>query len=184
MLTNNYYKMKGFFDSHTNRCDGFSRASISVIDTSGTTYTNLSYASNNNESYAAGANANYCMKMYLVPYLGTGDTEPSVYDYALNTDVTSSISNLSMSITSTGEDDKISTILLITGVNNTSESITIKEIGIAKKVSRIYDNNSGAYDPAIDSSAPHILLDHTLLENPVTVAPGSNLSLTLEWIEQ
>ena len=186
MLTTNYYKMKGFYDSHTNTFDGSAygvpAADIVVTDIDGNNISNLSYCSNNNASYATYAASNYSLKLKLYTILGSDDTTPTISDYNIGTPI--SISNLTTTMTTTGENDKVSTKFIITGTNTTGSSVTIKEIGIVKKVSVLSASYPTPQDPNDDNYNKKILLDHTLLETPITVAANDNFSLTFEWTEQ
>lgn len=188
MLTNNYYKMRGFFDSHTNKCDGTAygvpAADITVIDIDGTSRSNLSYISNTNAGYAAGANSNYSMKQYIYPVLGLSNIEPTLNDYHLRDQVDL---NLTTTMNSVGADGVVTTKFVITGTNTTGAEITIREIGIVKIISVLSEgSNPMPYDPAEDNPynrQPRVLLDRSLLKTPKTVAANESFSLTFDWQE-
>lgn len=110
--------------------------------------------------------------------LGTGDTAPTATDYALDTDVTSSFSSVTLSAATRtiGVDDNgkpyIKHAHTISAVNSSGADITIKEFGI------YYDEfhyQSGSY-------YCDVLLSRDVI-SPVTVAAGDSFTLPIEWIE-
>lgn len=103
--------------------------------------------------------------------IGTGQIQPS--DYCLFNDITSDISNLEFEVMHSTLDNKFSSIINISGINNTGSEITITELGITKT---FIINTTGA------QGAP-IMLAKLLLNRPVTVPANGAFAFTIEWDE-
>ena len=58
---------------------------------------------------------------------------------------------------------------MINATNNTSNSVTIKEVGITKTL--------------YNGSWLQVLLARKVLDTPITVAAGGSFTLPLQWIE-
>ena len=104
--------------------------------------------------------------------VGTGIAAPAIGDYAMGSDVTSSLSNTAVSST-TGVDGEagIKTVITFTGTNNTGSPITITEYGITKAI------NTGS-----QNTTP-VLIIHMLLPEPIEVESGHGFTLPIEWSE-
>ena len=128
----------------------------------------------NNSAYAQGyviQNAN--MKGDISFRVGTGTTEPTIDDYGLANDVTSSFTGMTVSVSSVvSEGAKV--VYLASGTNNTGSDITIKEVGIAKDVKK---GESGS--PTVST----VLLTRDVLASPITVEAGQGFAFTYEWNE-
>ena len=180
MLTSNYYKLKGYFEKHSNTQDSDSHTvDIGIKDTTGSSVSIVDIANN----YATNVAYNYSMKTCLNPILGNAGFDPQLSDYNIRSPL-----NIPIEYTflSTGEADKITTKFVITGTNNTGAGIRITEIGIAKRVCVMISKGSLYIpgDPTTSSDGcPLVLLDHTLLESPIQVENGNNFSVTFDWQE-
>lgn len=119
---------------------------------------------------------NWNPRSWLSVRIGSGDTEPTVGDYKLATDITSSIADYNYELDTTSSGAKIKTLVIVSGTNNQSSAITIREIGVVKTVETADSGNS--------SQPKDILVVRYLLENPVTVQPYQGFDLTFEWVEQ
>lgn len=91
--------------------------------------------------------------------LGSGTTPATIDDYMLESWITS---GLSCVITSELDDDN-DTIWTITATNTSQSEIVIGEVGIHAKA--YYGNNSV-------SNTATFLFERTVLETPITIAPG------------
>lgn len=101
-------------------------------------------------------------RAYLIAGTGTGtisDDNYNLFRGASGCSCVSASSNTSANFTK---------IYTATFQNNTSEDITITEVGIAAKM-YVYNDYFG------------FLLDHTLLDTPVTIPAGETRTITYEW---
>ena len=102
--------------------------------------------------------------------IGTGTTPATEDDYQLEATITSGI-NITLTGTSYGADSPRSPYIKfdITVTNIGSETITVGEIGYKQtaKATRIVGGTLGAA-----SSESVLLIDRTVLDTPVTIAPG------------
>ena len=104
---------------------------------------------------------------------GTGTIQPT--DYALFDDVTSSFSDVQLSVASDATDEGYSSIYTVSGQNNTEAAITISEVGICKTF-WISDQQPMYNQPA--------MFVKMLLENPITVPAGGTFQLNVQWLER
>jgi len=100
---------------------------------------------------------------------GTGEIQPT--DYDMDNDVTSSLSNINVSISETVDDSGIHRIITATGLNQTSSPITITQVGITKDIFSGYQ------------TSVKCLLAKTALNKPIEVKQNQEFSVTLEWVE-
>lgn len=103
--------------------------------------------------------------------IGTGQIQPS--DYCLFNDITSGIGNLEFEVIHSTLDNKFSSIINISGINNTGSEIIITELGITKTFIIDTDGTQGA----------PIMLAKLLLNRPVTVPANGAFAFTIEWDE-
>ena len=122
--------------------------------------------------FASDAAKNYLIADSLAPAIGAGSNTYVKGDYALKDDITSSFSNLSISLSSNA-DDSLSRIITVQGLNNAAESKTISEIGIVKE---IY---------SAPNLFPHnpVLLAICQLSAPIVVEAGATFQITIQWTE-
>lgn len=180
MILNNYYKAYAYFSSHhmnaTASAYGWDQVNLGLVDTSGTAVGDLPIDCQNTPSYIEYVARNYSMKDDITVNVGEGDTEPTLNDYALEDDVTISLSNYSVSISPSSESGMAKLVATVTGINNTGESITIREVGVVKKF--YYGTTSTS-----ESAYKNVLLLRHVLDTPKEVANGEGFSLTFEWTE-
>ena len=86
--------------------------------------------------------------------VGSGTTPPSVTDYKLESQITTVSGNASYQRVTVGATDTFTVVATIT--NTGTESITISEVGLQIKAT----NNK------------NYMIERTLLESPITIAPG------------
>lgn len=122
--------------------------------------------------FAGDAAKNYLIADSLAPAIGTGSNTYVKGDYALKDDITSSFSNLSISLSSNA-DDSLSRIVTVQGLNNAAEAKTISEIGIIKT---IYPY------PDLSFENP-VLLAICQLSAPIVVEAGATFQITIQWTE-
>lgn len=116
------------------------------------------------------ANKNISWLYDMFVRLGTSETDTSESDYALNNDVTSSLSNLNFNIQSQG-DENLRRTITITGANNTENAITLRQVAIGKT---IYGESYTPYE---------VLFAIVNLNEAITVGSGDSFTIALEWIE-
>ena len=113
----------------------------------------------------------YALRSNLMVRLGTGSTEPTSSDYALENDITSGIGSLRVT-TGVGGDNGLVTNIVISGINTTESEIVIKELGI-------YINSAFT----MDGTSYDVLLVRELLDEPLSVPAGKGFTLTFRWVE-
>lgn len=171
MFTKNFKKLMSLklLNATSSNNDGYSyQVSTTLTDLDGNTITtdnstttneqySLVYAMSDILSTEAANN-----RAYLIVGTGTGtvsDDDYSLFRSASGCPCVSASSNTSANFTK---------IYTATFQNNTSEDITITEVGIAAKM-YVYNDFFG------------FLLDHTLLDTPVTIPAGETRTITYEW---
>jgi hypothetical protein len=114
-------------------------------------------------------------------WVGSGDTAVDPGDWKLAADITSSFSNIQRTQSRSVIDDngtgKLQVTCTFSGVNNTENSIIVKEIGMAKSFTA-----STATMPNINNIENRALYIRELLSSPVTVAPGETFTCTMKWV--
>lgn len=161
MVLSNYWKW-------LNACNTINQSNRTAVDvgmksTTGATATIM---------FADSAIKNYLIADSLAPAIGAGSNTYVKGDYALKDDITSSFSNLSISLNSNA-DDSLSRIVTVQGLNNTAEAKTISEIGIVKEI--YADSDLFPYNP--------VLLAVCQLSAPVVVEAGATFQITIQWTE-
>lgn len=126
-----------------------------------------------NDQYRGAVNRNFNIGTVVV---GTGDTEPAASDYCMANDCTSSISNLNYTINSSGTAGLQRTIT-ISGTNNTSDTLVLKEVGYAK-TAQTYEWHTEDHE-----KTKNILMCRVLLNEPLEVAAGASFLINLAWNE-
>lgn len=103
---------------------------------------------------------------------GSGNTTPTVLDYALDTDE-------SANLTATGTNafeyasDKLQIVFAYTVTNNTASEITLTEIGVKKK---IYGTSK--------ETPSNVLLAREILSTPISVGADETKSINYVWTMQ
>lgn len=117
---------------------------------------------------------NFALRSNLGARVGTGNTEPTVSDYELEADITGNISNLEVSTITSTTDNSYKTIISISGKNNTTNEITLREVGITKNIRNV--NNADNFQ------VPVLFVRH-ILDEEISVPSGGNFAFVFEWIE-
>lgn len=104
--------------------------------------------------------------------IGSGTTTPTVGDYTLTSQITSSVSVSSVSSTTYYDDNGNPYAAIIISVANSGDAdVTVAEIGS-------FQNITCATTEGGSTQAYAIMLDHTLLDGPVTIPPGESATIT------
>ena len=177
MILNNYWNlmagMAGLTFAWSNDTDEYD--DIGLKDTNGSSLLINPHTTDQGGS-SADVVANWNPRAKLSAIIGEGTTEPTASDFALGDDVTNDMSNYSVTVNTSATNGEISTVITITGMNNTAVTITISEVGIVKEITTTQGN-------AYTHVKKDCLLVKHLLDTPKTVAPGEGFTLTLEWLE-
>ena len=173
MVLNNYWLIKTYTEVNTMVSNTYN-VTLGTIDMGGT---NRSIYINVGTGSASATFMNHavparCIKADLRAVLGTGTTAPQSNNYALETDVSSSFSDLSTSCSTSSDGSSEVTTITITGTNNTANDITISEIGLYKNLVYNSTGDTGAF-----------LLVREVLAEPFTVLAGSTFTKTFTWTE-
>lgn len=155
MFTNNFYAyLKSAFCHATT-----SLSNLQVKDTSGTTRKVYFYNISSVSSIFFGNSASTNMGNYGI-HFGDGTEPPTKDDYKLSGNKISVLSETGRSRITTISGDTITLTENMTLQNTSDEAVTVSEIAWIS-------------DQYCDSrSVGYFLFDRTLLENPVTIAPG------------
>ena len=106
-------------------------------------------------------------------HFGTGTTTPTENDYILTNGITSGISAiLTYSEMKLNQQNKPYAMARFSVTNSSSADITIAEIGMVSNSFTVVTSPSSHSTVGTD-----FLIDHTLLDTPVTIAPGATASI-------
>jgi hypothetical protein len=129
---------------------------------------NLNYAGNNNFPGTVGHSVQLSVAQGI--WLGSGTTPPTEMDYNLESRITSGLAVSGTVVTYDADQNGNPYLVYLFSLTNTSSStITISEIGYVQQMS-----GSGY------GSDSYILLDRTVLENPITIEPGEDAAVKYE----
>ena len=177
MLTNNYWNLIAGMSNMTfvwsNDLDAME--DIGLTDTDGNTLLINPHTTNDYGS-SADIVANWCSRSKISAIIGSGDTAPDATDYCLESDITSSFSNYSVSTVTSGDGTRVSTVMIISGTNGTSSALTIHEIGVVKEITTTTNNN-------YNHIKKNMLIVRHVLSSPRTVQPGESFIQPYEWVE-
>lgn len=180
MILNNYYKADAYFSSHHLNSNasayGWDQINLGMVDTSGTAVGDLPVDCQNTSSYVEYVARNYSMKDDITLVVGEGDTEPTLNDYALEDDVTASLTAYNFTYSASSENGMTKLVATVTGINNTGASITLREVGVVKKF--YYGTTSTS-----ESTYKNVLILRHILDEPKEIANGEGFSLSFEWTE-
>lgn len=111
--------------------------------------------------------------------VGTGTTNPTVDDYALEADITSSFANVSTSTNFTIDGDGHFVVTMTwAGTNTSGQDITITEIGARKP---LYKNASATVAAgSVTTTASQCLMIRHILQTPVTISAGNGGTITIQ----
>lgn len=177
MILNNYWNlmagMSGLTFAWSNDTDTY--ADIGLKDMDGSTLL-INPHTTDSGGNSADVVANWNPRAKLSAVIGNGAQEPTASDFALDSDVTDDMSNYNVTVNTSASNGEISTVITVTGMNNTGDAITIREVGIVKEITTtVWSNYSHV--------KKDLLIVKHLLETPKTVAAGEGFTLTLEWLE-
>ncbi len=170
MVLSNYwkaFKLATIFNGNS----GYSRIDLGLVNIQGNRESNIVYGINSGKQSYVQSNAKIRNVNGIRIGTGSGQIQPS--DYCLFNDVTSSISNLEFSVVHSTLDNKFSSIINISGLNNSESEIVISELGITKTF--IINDSGGTSDP--------VMLAKLTLNRPVIVPPSGAFAFTIEWDE-
>ena len=177
MVLSNYYASLAWFSNNTsNYTSGGTWYYPSGVYSIQDTKTALWCCLYDYDAILSGYNLNY-----LALWIGSGNTEVSPSDWKLASDETSNFNNIqrtqSRSVIDVDGVPKIQITCTFSGVNNTENSITIKEIGMTKSYTR-----ASSTAPNYSNKENMALFIRELLNTPVTVAPGQTFTCSLTWV--
>lgn len=168
MLLNNYWNMRQYVDTH------YVQQSSGTVDIGLKNMSGTSVNFTLNSAYHTVIGNNACMRSQLTGYVGTSDTAVQKTDYALGTDITSKLSNMNTVVNSGLIGDSFRSIVIISGLNNTGSTISLKEYGIAKGV---------YYHPSDSGAIEQVMLIRAILNQPIVLPNGQGFQIIYEWVE-
>ena len=160
-------------------------------------YTSMqNLAGNIEHHYLVGVNGGYAMFSYtewgnsvnritlfkksLSVRVGTGATDVDEEDYQLEADVTSSFTQVALSVQPSVSADGHQIITITwTGMNNSANDITIKEIGLVKSFPMFVSSSIGTSQLGAIVSE-NILIARYILEEPVTINAGDSGTISIK----
>lgn len=190
MLTSNYWALKGYADINSfptgsqwppSTLDlnlGMARYDYSYQTRSNAIFSFILYTSGNrfDNIIDLGYHLQLVPKINTRIVLGSGTTAPTLDDYLLEADLSSSITNFNSTVNSSGVTGGTSTIYTATGVNNSGSTFTINEIGVVK---------DGFFPgDGMGSQSISTLLLREVLSQGIEVPSGQGFTVTFEWTEQ
>jgi hypothetical protein len=110
---------------------------------------------------------------YMNVRVGSGNTQVKFTDYQLAHDLSSSLTDTSVTINHTITQEGIKDVYTLSGVNPNSSSLTISEVGISKKF----------WKEGYEDTYSEFLLVRELLDTPLIVPANSGFIISLEWNE-
>lgn len=104
--------------------------------------------------------------------VGSGNTAAEATDYELDADETSNFTSVTDVITfGVDSEGHLTATIQWSGMNNTANDITIKEVGLVKT---LYNAASASIANASDATAKACLIGRFVLTSPVTIAAGDS----------
>lgn len=174
MILNNFWTLKGYVDANSCPCVGSSTVNLGLKRKSDGV--SMPFANDLTLNIAGLLSTNYTIRKGLKVFVGSGTTEPTTNDYALENDVTNSFSNVVTTCNTSTEESKITTVVTISGTNTTENAITIAEIGVGKDIA--YDWNGA------NLRTQEVLFIRHVLDTPKVVESGEGFMQTFAWDEQ
>lgn len=114
---------------------------------------------------------------YLTLGIGSGTTDPDFHDYNLESDLSSSFSDLKSSVVLGADKDHLKIVGTVSGINSSGSDVTISEIGLFKGYSTSVHNGSRP----IYTPDAKVLYARELLETPIVVKARTGFNLTYEF---
>lgn len=164
MILNNYWNLFAYTSTHWMSNGG--DVPIPIVPINNANHSVYSYYSDEDSPWK--------LRYPLSARVGTGTTAPTLSDYCLDNDVTSSISSYTVNSNTAYSNNQLLTTITISGQNNTANPITITEIGITKYIR--FNDGSHYYEN-------QVLLVRELLDEPVEVPSGEGFTINFEWAE-
>lgn len=155
------------------------------------TYTTLASADGSTDHYMAGvhieslgfnterpaAQSTWRIFQNISFDVGSGTTEADATDTVLEDDKTNSFTATSMNLNlGVTDDGHLNIVISWNGTNNTSEDITITEIGLLKSLYMVSGVNTSPSSAALRK----FLIARQILENPVTISAGATGVITVK----
>lgn len=168
MVVNNWLNYKLYMSSHA-ATNTHLITDIGCVDFYNNTAT--VWVCINNSSYLTYVGRNFAIYTYMGAVVGTGTDTPTIEDYCLGNDVTSSFTGFECTQTSSIHDGVVTNTYVIKGTNATSSTITLTEVGIYKKLWN--ENGEDRYNS--------VLMIRELLPSPLEVQSGQQFTITLVW---
>lgn len=192
MFLNNYWKWRAAIDGNfvLNGSGGASVWGVSsgIKDTSGNIIPYIVVGSNYNafRNWTSAlvplfGEVPVLLRSGLQALLAEGSHTPSPDDYTIGgTDITSQFGNLTVTWSTSSENDDVSYTIAITGTY-TGTSTVVKRIGLTQAIYKIpYDHVS---DFANISSSRMLFFSHEL-DNPITLNNGDPLNILLKIVQE
>lgn len=143
-------------------------------------FTDIGIVTTNGQRYSLAISTFFGQAVYnfhlngLTSFVGDGTTTPTELDYHMESDKTSSFSNIERTFNIAADNGKWKFVHTLSGVNTSNHAVTISEIGIGVKLAANNGATAGMHD---------YLFVHSLLEQPIVVPAGKGFTLTFEWVE-
>lgn len=169
MILNNYWKYRQAVENTFYKVgEGNFNIVTGALDTSGSTNEIVGGSAGVGWQYGL----NFALRANLTLMVGSSDREPAPSDYNL-WDRTGSFSNYQVNVVTSSESGSYKTIISASGRNSSGSAITIKEIGVGKKIIT-----------SVPDTMPYtVLFVRHILEEPIVVEDNGNFSLVFEWDE-
>lgn len=170
MVLNNFKTWRSYTMSHNLLLGntGTNFVNIGLVDVSGNPGWKFACT-----TYVGGTNANWTFNSPS-SYIGSGTTEPTEMDYALETNETSKFSNIQRTTNISADGGSWLLVHTISGVNVSQSDVTISEIGLTIKL--IVGND-------VITQSVEFMLVRALLDQPLIVPAGKGFILTFQWVE-
>lgn len=173
MILSNYWKLMYGIEKYAYAGAEAGGVNVGIKNLSGQEITDIIFTSTTNSNVATAQRNTMSFDAGKFVKFGNGSTEITKDTYAMPDDITSQISDVSLAVVYSYNDEYKKTIIL-SGENETENPVTINRIGYGKNVG-IYAGSSYGTDT--------VLLAIVDLDSPITVQPGESFSAAFEWTE-
>ncbi len=170
MILNNYWKYRQAVEKTYYKVgEGNFNIVTGALDTSGTVNEIIGGTAGVGWQFGL----NFSLRANLTLMVGSSDQEPTPSDYNLLGNQTGSFSNYQVNVVTSSESGSYKTIITASGRNSSGSAITIKEIGVGKKIITV-----------VPDTMPYtVLFVRHILDEPIVVENNGNFSLVFEWDE-
>lgn len=172
MILNNYLRLKAYTSGNTMSVSGDVSVPIGMVNMGGSSTNCGSCAQNGNGRFNTD---NWELRGRLSLVVGQGSTEPTVNDTHLASSAMDSISNIVYSVNTGCEDNKLKTVITMSGFNSSPSQFTIREVGVVKSIAHAFSGSAW--------QMRDVLMVRELLEEPIVVPVNEGFSLTFAWEE-